>query len=188
MSFPASFTSSTVIACGLDGELNAGSILAKSLKLNQLNGASSVVELKTTASNPERAQQCAYAIYELIKTSQNKIISPYIIETKIKLAGDEARLKNAKDWLLKSDKSGSETSAVYLSTRDEIRYLLDEITALQNIITSNVHGATRLVAPIYVSDLPISPKKRASLAIGLFCGLFLGLLIALFRQVVAKLR
>ena len=79
-------------------------------------------------------------------------------------------------------------SATYLSTRDEIRYLLDEMTGLKNILASNQNRATRLIAPIYASDVPISPKKRIALATGLFAGLFLGLLIALARQMIAKLK
>jgi uncharacterized protein involved in exopolysaccharide biosynthesis len=79
-------------------------------------------------------------------------------------------------------------SAAYLSTRDEIRYLLDEITALKNVINSNQNRATRLIAPIYAGDTPIAPKKPMTLAAGLFGGLFLGLMIALVRQVITRLR
>jgi LPS O-antigen subunit length determinant protein (WzzB/FepE family) len=188
MSFPTSFTSETSAACGLDGKENATSILAKSIKLSQPKGVPNVVELKTTASNPDLAQHCASAIYELIKTSQDKIVSPYIAEAKIKLADDEVRLAKAKDLVLKADKSGSVMSAAYLSTRDEIRYLLDEIAALQNVVASNINRATRLVAPIYVSDAPISPKKQVTLVAGLLGGLFLGLLIAFGRQLIPKIK
>lgn len=188
MSFPTSFTPETTAACSLGGKENSASILTKSIRLSQPKGVPNVVELKTTASNPDLAQQCANAIFELIKTSQNKIVSPYIAEAKIKLADDEARLAKAKDLVLKADKSGSVMSAAYLSTRDEIRYLLDEITALQNVVASNTNRATRLVAPIYTSDAPISPKKQVTLASGLLGGLFLGLLISLGRQLIPKIK
>ena len=79
-------------------------------------------------------------------------------------------------------------SAAYISTRDEIRYLLDEMTGLKNILASNQNRATRLITPIYASDMPIAPKKRIVLAAGLFGGLFLGLLIALARQMIAKIK
>ncbi len=92
MSFPASFTPAAITACGLDEKDNAAGILAKSIKLSLLKGVPNVVEFKTTASNPERAQQCANAIFELIKTSQDKVMSPYIAEAKIRLADYEAQL------------------------------------------------------------------------------------------------
>jgi uncharacterized protein involved in exopolysaccharide biosynthesis len=170
MSFPTSFMPATITACGLDGKDNAAGVLAKSIKLSQPKGVPNVVELKTTASNPERAQQCANAVFELIKISQDRVVSPYIAEAKVKLADDQAQLTKLKDLLSKADKSGVMMGAVYLSTRDEIRYLLDEVTALQNVITSNATRTTRLVAPIYVSDVPISPKKGATLAAGLLGG------------------
>jgi LPS O-antigen subunit length determinant protein (WzzB/FepE family) len=188
MSLPTTFTSATTAVCGLDGKDNATSMLAKSIKLSQPKGVPNVVELKTTASNPGDAQQCANAIFELVKMSQDKIVSPYIAEAEIRLADDQERLAKAKDIVLKADKSGSVMSAAYLSTRDEIRYLLDAITALQNVVASNANRATRLVAPIYVSDVPISPKKQASLAVGFLGGLFLGFLIALGRQLIPKIK
>ena len=188
MSFPTSFTSDEITQCGLDGKESAASILAKSIILSQPKGITNVVELKIVANNPEYAQKCASAIFNLIKTSQEKIVSPYIAEAKIKLADDEIRLTKAKDLVLKADKSGSLMSAAYLSTRDEIRYLLDEITALQNFVASNTNRATRLVAPIYIHETTNSTKKQVILAIGLMVGIFTGLLIALFRQVIAKLK
>ena len=78
--------------------------------------------------------------------------------------------------------------AIYLSTRDEIRFYLDEITALKNVIAANDKRATRLVAPIYASDVPIAPKKRNVLLGGLFGGLFLGLLISFGRQLIPSLK
>jgi LPS O-antigen subunit length determinant protein (WzzB/FepE family) len=115
-------------------------------------------------------------------------VTPYIEEAKVKLVDDEDRLQKAKDLVARSDKSGAAIGASYLSTRDEIRYLLDEITSLRNVVTSNQNLATRMVAPIYASDVPIAPKKRMVLASGLLGGLFLGLLLALVRQTVLKLK
>ena len=188
MSLPTSFTPQTMAACGLADISNSGATLAKGIKLALAKGVANVVELKTFGPSQEAALSCANAIFELIKTTQSQILMPYIEESKIKLADDEARLAKAKDLVARADKSGSVMSAAYLSTRDEIRYLLDEITALKNVVASNQNRMTRLVAPIYASDLPISPKKRMALAGGLFGGLFLGLLIALARQMIARVK
>ncbi|QWD78278.1 Wzz/FepE/Etk N-terminal domain-containing protein [Polynucleobacter sp. MWH-Svant-W18] len=188
MSLPTSYTPQTIAACGLDDSGNAGAIPSKSMKLAPAKGAANVVELKTFGPSQEAALSCANAIFELIKTTQSQILMPYIEEAKSKLADDEVRLAKAKDLVARADKSGSVMSAAYLSTRDEIRYYLDEITALKNVVTSSQNRMTHLVAPIYASDLPISPKKRMALAGGLFGGLFLGLLIALARQVITRIK
>ena len=185
---PTSFTPEAVSACGLEGIKDANSVLAKSIKLSLPKGFANVVDLKTTAQTPQGAVQCATAIFELIKTTQAQIVKPYIEEATVKLADSEERLARAKDLVLRADKSGSGMGAAYLSTRDEISYLLDEIAALKNMLANNQNRATRLVAPIYASDIPVAPKKRIVLLGGLFGGLFLGLLIALGRQVLPKLK
>ena len=166
MSFPPQVTG----ACGFEGKSEPGAALVKSMKLNPAKGVSNVIELKTFGPSQEVALDCANAIFELIKTTQSQILTPYIEEAKTKLADDQARLVKAKDLVSRADKSGSSMSAAYLSTRDEIRYLLDEITALKNVVTSNQNRITHLVSPIYASDIPISPKKWITLAAGLFGG------------------
>jgi LPS O-antigen subunit length determinant protein (WzzB/FepE family) len=188
MSSPTSFTPQVIAACGLQDQANPALTLSKSIKLSLPKGVANVVELKTFGLSPQAAEQCNLAIFELIKTTQSLIVAPFIAEAKVQLDDDIERLAKAKALLAKVDKSGSAMGAVYLSTRDEIRYLLDEITALKNVVTSNQNRATRLVSPIYAGDIPISPKKPNILAAGLFGGLFLGLLIAMGRRVIRKLK
>lgn len=186
LSSPTSFTPQVLDICKMDEASNPGASLAKAINLVPLKGVANVVELKTFASSPQDARSCAQAIFELIKTTQTQIVAPYVEEAKTKLLDYEGRLQKAKDLIAKADKSGSVMGAVYLSTRDEIHFLLDEIATLKNVVTSNKSRATRLIAPIFASDIPISPKKRIVLAGGLVGGLFLGLLIALARQVIYK--
>jgi LPS O-antigen subunit length determinant protein (WzzB/FepE family) len=185
---PTNFTSQVIDACKVDKVSNPGATLAKSINLELPKGTANVVELKTFGKSPQDAQLCAEAIFELIKTTQAQIVAPYIEEAKIKLLDNQERLAKAKELIAKADKSGSAMGAAYLSTRDEIRFLLDEITALKNLMTSNQNRVTRLIAPIYANDVPIAPKKRVVLAGGLLGGLFLGLLVAMVRQVIAKLK
>ena len=188
LSSPISFTPEVTAACGLQDQANTSVSLSKSIKLTPAKGVPSVVELKTLGPTTQAAEECALGIFDLIKTTQAEIVAPYIEEAKVKLADDEERLAKAKDLVAKADRSGSAMSASYLSTRDEIRYLLDEITLLKNVVISSQNRSTRMVAPIYAGDAPIGPKKRMVLAVGLFGGLFLGLLIALARQMVLKLK
>jgi capsular polysaccharide biosynthesis protein len=187
-SSPMSFSQEELAACGFEDKPDGAAALAKAIKLTPAKGVPNVVELKTFGSSPQAAIDCANAIFDLTKKTQAQILVPYIEEAKIKLADDEERINRAKELVSRSDKGGSAMSAIYLSTRDEIRYLLDEMTALKNILASNQNRATRLIAPIYASDAPISPKKRIALAGGLFGGLFFGLLIALARQMMAKMK
>ena len=188
LSSPSSFTPEARAACGLQDQANVALAESKSIKLIIPKGVANVVDLKTFGESQQVAQDCALAVFDLIKTSQAQIVAPYIEEAKIKLAQDEDRLQKAKEVVARSDKSGTAMSASYLLTRDEIRFLLDEITSLNNVVSSNQYRTTRMIAPIFASDTPIAPKKRMVLAAGLVGGLFLGLLISLARQIVLKLK
>ena len=188
LSSPTSYTTEITKSCGLDSAKDAQAILSKSLKLTIPKGVANVVDLKIIGASPEASVNCVQAVFNLIKTSQAQIIKPYIQEANEKLLDNQERLTKAQDLVMKADKSGTAMGAAYLSTRDEIRFLLDEMTALRNVVTSNDNRATRLIAPIYASDDPIAPKKPNVLLAGLFGGLFLGFLIAFGRQIIPKIK
>ncbi|QWD64354.1 Wzz/FepE/Etk N-terminal domain-containing protein [Polynucleobacter sp. MWH-UH2A] len=192
LSSPSSFTPEVVTACSkedsIQSQANASERLSKSVKLSIPKGVANVVEFKAFGSSPQSAKVCANAIFDLIKNTQAQIVTPYIEEAKLKLADDQLRLQEAINLVAKTEKSGGAMSATYLATRDEIRYLLEEISALKNLIAANASRATRPIAPIYASDQPVSPKKHIALLMGVLAGLGLGLLIALARQGYAKLK
>lgn len=188
LSQPTSFPADVLSACGIEEGDNTVAMLSKSIKLVPSKGVANLVELKTYGASPEAALTCAKAIFWLIKTTQAQIAFPYIEEAKLKLADDSERLAKAREFIVKADKSGSPMGTAYLLTRDEIRFLLDEIAVLKNVITSDQSRATRLLAPIYASHTPIAPKKRIVLMAGLLGGVFLGLLLALVRRMWIKLK
>ena len=188
MSSPTSFTPQLITACGLDNKVNAALELSKSIKLTVPKGVANVVELKTFGKSAGVARECNIAMFDLIKATQSLLVAPLIEEAKVKLANVEERLSYVKNMMAKTDKSGDAISASYLSARDEIRYLLDEISYLKNFIISSQNRVTRLIAPVYASDMPFSPKKRVALAAGFLGGLFFGLLFELVRKAIAKLK
>lgn len=182
LSSPTSFTPAVQSACGLGGKKDAALLLMESIKLSSPKGVASIVELKTIGSSPEIAAACAMAIFELIKITQSQIVAPYIEEAKMRLQEDERRLQNVMATVAKADKSGQVSAATYLSTRDEIRHLLDETTFLKNLVSNNQSRETRLIAPVYASDIPILPKKWRTLMAGLFGGAALGLFLSWWLQ------
>ena len=188
MSLPTSFTAPVITACGFKGRANASLDLSKSIKLTVSKGATNAVQLKTFGKTALEAQECNLAIFDLIKATQSLILTPYINEAKLRIAGYEERLSVVKDLLAKTGKLDSVMSPSYPYARDEIRYLLDEITAQKNIITSSQNRPTRLIAPVYAPDMPIFPAKRAALAAGLLGGMFFGLLFAVARKEVVKMK
>lgn len=144
--------------------------------------------MKAFGPTPQIAQECAQGIFELVKTTQAQIIAPYIEEAKVKLLDSEGRLAKAKDLVGKASRSGSAMGAAYLSTRDEIRYLLDEISALKNVVVSNQNRTTRLVASIYASDIPVAPKNKWYLLLGYWTGSSSAYLLYLVEERLQKLK
>lgn len=182
MTLPTTYDSQTIQECGLEDQEDASSKLAKTVKLSSPRGVASTVDLKIRALSPEYAKRCVDALFVFIKSSQSQLIAPYIEDAKSKLAMEQERLARATQLIARADKSGPAVSAAYLATRDEIRYSLDQITGLQNIIIQNESRASHLTAPIYVNERPVFPSKRITLLAGVAAGGLLGLLITLVRK------
>ncbi len=179
---PSAYTEDEIKACGLEGKKMPQESLSKLAKFTPVKGVDSIVELKIRLESKEGALACAQALFENVKESQSLIIKPYIEEAKSLLAKYQVRLQETQVLVAKADKSGSALSAAYLANRDEVKFLTDESIRLNALITSGDARQTKLVAPVYVSDLPVFPKKSISLVLGLLAGLFAGLLLVLLRK------
>ena len=182
MKLPTSYDHITIERCGLNGEKDAAEVLAKKVKLSVVKGAPSVVDLSIQAESKELADTCVAATFDLIKQTQKAIAEPFIIEAKSKLSEYQKRLDDSRSVMLRADKSGAALSAAYLATRDEVKYLMDEVIRLQDFITSGDTRMTQLTAPIYAIDHPVFPKKHLTVIVGLMAGLFLGLLFVMGRH------
>lgn len=182
MALPTSYPKETIAPCGLADQKDADAQLAKKVKLSIPKGVGGTVDLKIRDASKEIAEACANAVYQLIKSSQAQLVAPYIDEASKKLKIEEERLGRATQVIAKADRSGAALSAAYLATRDEIRYLLDQISNLQSIITGNESRAAHLTAPIYIKEEPVFPQKLNSLVVGLLLGGLLGLTLTLARK------
>jgi LPS O-antigen subunit length determinant protein (WzzB/FepE family) len=188
LKMPSTFDEENIHACSLSGKENAVERLVKGITATQLKGNNSVLEVKVQDASVEQVTQCLDSIFEKIKVTQKAIKEPFLEEARQKISVYEAKLKVAQSVIARADKSNSALSAVYLSTRDEVKSLTDQILDLNNFINSGENRGAKLISPIYVSDRPVSPKKLIGLIIGLLGGIFLGILWALGRRVIATYR
>lgn len=182
LKLPTAYSAKEIKACGLESSTAASEALAATAKFSTLKGVGSIIELKINRDSKEIAVACAQSLFENIKASQNQIIKPYIEEAKILLVKYQDRLANSQSLVSRADKSGAALSAAYLANRDEVRFLTEEISRLNTFITTADTRQAKLVSPIYASDIPVAPKKRIALIVGLFSGLFLGLLLMLGKR------
>ena len=188
MQFPTNYTEQVIGSCGYQDKPQAALALSKAAKLAIPKGVANTVELKILAPSQELAASCAQAIFVQIAQMQEQFSRVFVEEARLKLAADNERIEAARRLIARADQSGSAMSAAYLSARDELTYFLTDRERMLDLINSVKSRGTRLDSPIYASDKPVSPKKAISLAAGLLGGLFLGLLIALGRKVLGKLK
>ena len=179
---PSNYSTQEIIACNFESSKSPFESLATAVKFSAVKGVGSIIELKITRDSKEVAIACAQSLFENIRTSQSKIIDPYIEEAKTLLVKYQDRLANSQSMVSRADKSGAALSAAYLASRDEVKLLTDEILRLNAFIVAADSKQTKLVSPIYASNDPVFPKKILSLIAGLMIGLFLGLLLVLSKR------
>ena len=188
MQFPTNYSAPVIGACDYQDKPQAALALSKAVKLSIPKGVANTVELKFLAPSPQTAENCTKAIFMQVVTLQEQLSKTFVEEAKTKLAADNERIEAAKKLIAKADQSGGAMSAAYLSARDELTYFLTDREKMADLINSVKNRGTSLVSPIYVTEKPVSPKKAMSLLAALLGGLVLGLLIALARQMMAKLK
>jgi capsular polysaccharide biosynthesis protein len=182
LKLPTTYSDTEFKACGLSDQKLAAEILTDLVKFSEVKGAGSIVELKVNGSTKEIASACAEALFKNIQASQNEIIKPYLEEAKTLLINYQERLNNAQALVVRADKTGTALSAAYLASRDEVKFLTEEIIRLSAFITSVDARQAKLASPIYAADVSVFPKKTISLILGLMAGLFLGLLLAFGKR------
>jgi capsular polysaccharide biosynthesis protein len=182
LKLPTTYSDTEFKACGLSDQKLAAEILTDLVNFSEVRGAGSIVELKVNGSTKEIASACAEALFKNIQASQNEIIKPYLEEAKTLLINYQERLNNAQALVVRADKTGTALSAAYLASRDEVKFLTEEIIRLSTFITSVDARQAKLASPIYAADAPVFPKKTISLILGLMAGLFLGFLLAFGKR------
>lgn len=183
LKLPTTYSTSEINACGMEKEKMPAESLVSMSNFSAVKNVNSIIELKIRMESKDQALICAQAIFENIRESQNQIIKPYIDEAKVLLTTYQGRLKELQEITARVDKSDTALLAAYLANRDEVKFLRDESIRLNTFLIAGAGNQTKLVSPIYVSDVPVFPKKKIALIVGLLAGLFLGLLLVGMHKV-----
>jgi len=183
LSIPSNYSLQNIQACKMESvKIDPDLALTKKLKYVIVKGSPNVVEIKVQQNSKDDAIACLTTVFETIKESQNRIFEPLQRHAAQLIVEKNKKLANAKDLIFRGGQSGPLVSAVYLSTRDEITTLKDEIESLTNFVNSKDARATRLISPIFSAEKPVSPNKLISLIAGLFGGLCLGIGYVILRK------
>jgi hypothetical protein len=187
ISSTARFMTEIAKSCGLESAEDMKAFMSKSVKWTIPKGLEDVVDLKIISESPEVSIACVQAFFDLIKTTEAQILNQLIKEINTKLAGDREQLAKLKDLLVKIDKFNFTTGAHTILLND-ISILSHKINALDDQVVLNTNRTSSLIGPIYADNDPVAPKKYFILLVGLFGGLFLGLLIVFGRQHLLNLK
>lgn len=179
---PSTYSYEVIKVCGFENVSSPAETLASSAKFSAVKGVSSMVELKINRYSRDIAIDCAQALFETIKTSQNEIIQPYIEESKTLLNKYERRLTVSQSLGLGSDKLGSSLSAACLANHEEVKLLNEEALRLSTLIAIANSRRAKLASPIFVADAPAYPKTKVSLIVGLIVGVSLSFLFVMGKK------
>jgi hypothetical protein len=107
-------------------------------------------------------------------------------EAKSLLSKYQVRLDDTKTLISRADKMGSANPAAYLASRDEVKFLTDEIFRLNSFIVAGDARQTRLTTPIYASAEPVFPQKKIIIIIGPLLGLLTGFVLVIVKKVITQ--
>ncbi len=137
-----------------------------------------LVELKIIMKSKEHAIKCAQIVFENIRRTHDDINNSYVQEAEYLLNKYQLKLKQLESEDVKLEKYESPTIG-FLLRRNEIQHISDQIIYLSKFITFNKLNQTRLIAPIYASNLRASSNKNMILLLGILGGLFMGFLLSM---------
>lgn len=180
---PTTYTQEVIQACGVQDQMRPSEEMASLINASVPQKLSTVVEITIRRGTPELAMQCATAVFKMVHAQQAALYKPYLDESQKLLATLQARLKENQDFLAKMNMAGP-SQMVYLASRDETLYLMNQINSLEQAISQ--HTETRLVAPAYASPKAVFPKKTHTLLLGAISGLMFGLFVAMMRKALVK--
>lgn len=141
----------------------------------------SIIKVSVVGEVEEEVIHCAKVVYDAIKKASDVDAQFFIEDAKLKKVRYEDRLKNLQAFKVNNDIANSVSLGIYLSTRDEIRFLRDEISRLNDIIYSAKTHETRLLRPITLSVIKFFHPVIIYL-LGLFVGSFMGFILMIFRN------
>lgn len=155
--------------------------------------SSPVIELKVRAESPGHAGKIAAAVVDELKQIHADLAKPALVRLQSELAKSKERLVAAekeRDDIVKlitaTGIQGDRSVQLALATtlrvlKDEISSIRETVAALEERLSEPATQSTKTIEPVFLSNMPVSPKKRLLLTLGLIGGLFAGLIAAVVR-------
>ncbi|MCE9550582.1 MAG: hypothetical protein K8R50_06190 [Betaproteobacteria bacterium] len=180
---PSAFNPNVFKTCGLENNERAGEALVSLINARAIEKLKSIVIISVSRNTPDLARQCVNGLFESIRDQQAERMQLYQEETHNDMKRLQSDLSETQAFLTKMDKAGLYQTA-YLTKRDALLYYMKQIQELDWRLSSG--RPTRLVSPIYASDIATFPKRKLTLTLGVVVGFILGLLVVIRRRILAN--
>lgn len=163
------------------------------IKATSAQGASSLIEVKANASNPEDAKKIADASVKELEKRHAELAKPILEKmhshlklAKEKLISAEKELEGINKLVASAGVKDDRFTQLSLMTglrvqkESELFAQRQAIVALETALSAPSTQPTKAIEAIFVTDKPVSPKKTLLLALGLIGGLLAGVVAVFF--------
>lgn len=198
--FPG-FVQEVVSSQNLSEDPSAGAraaLLKASLTARLVKGGGELVELSVKGYSADEATENLRAAFKIIASEHAQLLAPSLTRLKRNLADTILTLKNVGDErqaILASikvvnnanniDKKFSESlllTNMMKANDTEARNLRDQQSALEEQLSPDRTFNTKALTPIYTPQNSIFPKRSIALILGLFFGIFVGAIWAMWKD------
>lgn len=177
---PSTFSQMDITACSLAiPEPMSLEAMSDMVSAGVPRSTNSIAVIRIRRESPEAAKKCSNALFEMIRNQQEAMAEPLKQDLQRALAELEARLAKVQDELGNAEQKGG-LEKFFFAKRDELFFLNQQIFSLHRDFQRITPA--RLVSPIYASPRPVSPQFPLIIAASTLAGLFLGLVVASFRE------
>ncbi|QWD68641.1 hypothetical protein AOC21_01640 [Polynucleobacter sp. VK25] len=151
--------------CGAEGDDRSARKLLQKIDLRvPVSGEPNTVELKVRADNAQVAGECAESIFNLIKSSESKMLKEYLSLVNEKYVNEQLRLAHA-----------------------DIHVSRESISGLGDFLKSSKRYDAVLLTPIYIGEA-VRPSPLKIIPAGAIAGLMFGLFLLLLKEAFSKFR
>jgi hypothetical protein len=172
--------------------VSIGGLSVQVIKATLGSGYAPLIELRASADSPGQAERFARSSVDTLSETHAEIAKPLIGRLQEALAESEGKLANAEREAQGAEKmrnalslKGEPLIGLALSIARDQR--AEASVAAQRLVTLSIKGAldapasqpTKVIEEIFVSGVPVSPKKNLLIALGMIGGLLAGM-VAVF--------
>ncbi len=195
LKIPTYYSQKTYVACNVRGAVEAGEVIAKTLKPT-LSKTAPIITISYKEKSPENAKKCLESVLQDIRTNQGLLAKSIfegktneLLNLKLRLESAEKITKvllNKNANLDFSDPKFSAYALLLATTLNKEKEILDlrnQIRNLENLLVEPQTKEAFFTTPIYAPEQKVSPKTRNILIVNLFGGLFLGLMFVVVQRV-----